>query len=82
MHYGRIDGETKAGAVYRVLRHRSGEWMDGWELSQAAKVTAVSTRVSEVRRQLLPSETIEHRQHYQGKRGSWYRLVPIEEGHS
>lgn len=56
--------------------------MDGWELSQAAKVTAVSTRVSEVRRQLLPSETIEHRQHHQGKRGSWYRLAPIEEGHS
>lgn len=27
-------------------------------------------------------ETIEHRQYHQGKRGSWYRLVGIEEGHS
>lgn len=75
MHYGRIDQDTKAAAVYRALRDKRGQWVDGWQLSQEAQVTAVSTRVSEVRRQLPEGEHIEHSEVQDGRRGSWYRLV-------
>ena len=71
MHYGKIDKNTAARRVYRVLRRRKA-WIGGWDLTMAAKTTAVSTRVSEVRAQLPQGERIEVRR---DKQGAWYRLV-------
>ena len=71
MHYGNIDGDTAAGRVYRVLRQRRGEWVGGWDLSMAARTTAVSTRVSEVRRQLPEGEILDVKQE---GREFYYRL--------
>jgi len=72
MHYGKLDQNTAARRVYRLLRDAKGEWMDGWTLTVRGYVTAVSTRVSEVRAQLPQGERIEVRR---DKRGAWYRLV-------
>jgi hypothetical protein len=53
MHGGRIDTTaTAAGRVYAALLARDGDWIDGWSLTLAAGVSAVSTRVSEVRHAL------------------------------
>lgn len=67
MHAGRIDfaaagaamdaqGErfkaaNAATRVYLVLMTRPGEWFDSWELTLAAKTSAVGTRISELRSQ-------------------------------
>lgn len=61
MHAGRIDAGdlAAAGRVYSHLRRHPGMWVDGWSLAMAVQSTAVSTRVSEVRAQLPPGQTIE-----------------------
>ena len=77
MHAGSIDTqETAAGRVYAVLREREGQWVGGWDLQTLAQTTAVSTRVSEVRRQLETDssrgEAVEMQQ--RGKK-FFYRIV-------
>jgi len=64
VHTGSIaeDSITAAARVYRTLCAAHGGWIGGWELQDAAKTTAVSTRVSEVRHQLPPGERVEMRQ--------------------
>lgn len=71
MHLGNIHSNTAAGRVYAVLCARDGDWISGWDLAQAARTTAVSTRVSEVRMQLFGA-TVETRR---DRDGYWYRLV-------
>ena len=71
MHYGKLDQNTAARRVYRVLRRRKS-WIGGMDLTLKAGTTAVSTRVSEVRAQLPQGERIEVRR---DKAGAWYRLV-------
>lgn len=79
MHPGSIDNPTTAAArVYRVLSDLGGQWIGGWELTQAAHTTAVSTRISEVRMQVeRHGERVEVE-----KRGRlyFYRLVRVERG--
>lgn len=64
MHCGSLDGESAAARVYRVLRQNPGKRFSGPELARAAArdpdwpLTAVSTRASEVRAQLPPSELL------------------------
>lgn len=82
MHPGSIDNPASgAGRVYAVLKERmrtgfNGGWVGGWDLSQIAQTTAVSTRISEIRLQLMADsgrrETVESEQ-----RGRYwfYRLV-------
>lgn len=77
MHGGSIDRpETAAGRVYEVLNARRGQWVGGWDLQMAAQTTAVSTRISEVRAQLVRNpargERIEMEQR---GRKFYYRLV-------
>jgi len=77
MHAGAITSErTKAGRVYRHLTAPGnlGRWFGGWELTLGLKVSAIGTRVSEVRAQLPPGEEIEREQ-----RGAdnFYRIVRI-----
>jgi len=76
MHIGRIDRNTAAARVYRVLRNRPNRWIGGWDLSQEARTDAVGTRVSEVRRQLPDNQTIECELRTEnGERRFYYRLV-------
>ena len=83
MHVGSIRNPgTAAGRVYDVLRSRCGDWLSGWDLTTAARTTAIGTRISEIRAQLPQGQRIEHSPrpspHY--ARGSWYRLLlAIEE---
>jgi len=74
MHGGRIDtADTAAGRVYAALAERRGEWVDGWELTLQARVSAVSTRISEVRHALDGRpEQVQVRQH---GRKWYYRIV-------
>lgn len=75
MHPGSIHNPTTAaGRVYRVLSDLRGQWIGGWELTQAARTTAVSTRISEVRMQVDSGERVEVE-----KRGRlyFYRLVRV-----
>lgn len=81
MHGGSIDSpDTAAGRVYRALKDRMGRWVDGWTLSQEARVTAVSTRVSEVRSALCRRGGSERVESEQQGRGWFYRLVMVEPG--
>ena len=76
MHAGTIDNpKTAAGRVYNILSYCKGLWLSGWYLTTEARVTAVGTRVSEVRHQLPVGQRIEHKTEHEGERGSWYRLV-------
>ncbi len=80
MHAGSIDNaSTAAGRVYRALLNRQGEWIGGWDLSQAAHVTAVSTRVSEVRHELERLERPERIEVDQQGRLFFYRIVSTAE---
>lgn len=72
MHVGKLTGDNAANRVYRVLTSQPGAWIGGWDLTQRAMTSAVSTRVSEVRSQLDGSETIEVQQR---GRAFYYRLV-------
>jgi hypothetical protein len=76
MHAGNIANQkSAAGRVYKILLEDVGCWFSGWDLTVQARVTAVGTRVSEVRHQLPDGQRIEHRETFGEKRGSWYRLV-------
>lgn len=77
MHVGKLDNDTAAARVYETLRDLDGEWIGGWELSQAARTTAVSTRVSEVRAQLPADEVIDVDQ---VDRRFYYRLRRVGSG--
>lgn len=73
MHAGSINNpDTAAGRVYRILQDLRGGWIGGWELTQAARTTAVSTRVSEIRSQLTDEQEIQVEQR---GRYFYYRLV-------
>ena len=56
MHAGRLDTNTKAGTLYRIMASRMGEWIPGPELARLAHTDALSTRISEVRHGLRTSE--------------------------
>jgi len=76
MHAGKIGGDTAAGRVYRALSAHSGEWVDAGWLARIAGTDALSTRVSEVRRQVggyavLPRP---ERRQVDGKPRFFYRL--------
>lgn len=76
MHVGTIQNpKTAAGRVYDRLLEANGRWLSGWDLSISARVTAVGTRVSEVRHQLPAGQRVEHKTSHEGVNGSWYRLV-------
>jgi hypothetical protein len=76
MHAGSIENpKSAAGRVYKILLEDVGCWFSGWNLTTQARVTAVGTRVSEVRHQLPSGQRIEHRDTFGEQRGSWYRLV-------
>ena len=75
MHVGNIDGDTAAGRVYRTLLALDGRWMGGWELTLAAKVTAVSTRKSEIKKQLEALGRDERIEHKQNGLNHYYRIV-------
>jgi hypothetical protein len=76
MHAGAIDNpKSAAGRVYKILLEDVGCWFSGWNLTVQARVTAVGTRVSEVRHQLPDGQRIEHKTSHEGVHGSWYRLV-------
>jgi len=81
MHAGSIENNlTAAARVYTTLR-KADRWVGGYELQDATRTTALSTRISEVRHQLMMrnpvTEEIEVKQ--EGKR-FYYRLrrVPIK----
>lgn len=70
MHYSSIDNpKTATARVLRVLRRKRGAWISSWELTTTAHVSAVGTRVSEIRAQGVD---VEHRQR---GAGHYYRLV-------
>jgi hypothetical protein len=77
MHSGSLTNpNTGAAKVYAVLSASPGVWFSSWDLTIAAKVSAVGTRVSEIRHQLPPGQVIEVEQRTtDGKRGWWYRLT-------
>jgi len=78
MHVGKLDNDTAAGRLYRILRAHPGEWMGGWELSQAAATDCLSTRISEVRRQLPRHLVMEHEERrIDGKRRQFYRVTCV-----
>ena len=77
MHYGRIDRNTMAGAVYEFLGDPRGRWRTTMEICTHCYCPSPSTRISEVRAQLGPEERIEVLQ--DGK--VWkYRLVKVRKG--
>lgn len=77
MHAGSINTNSAAGRLYRLLRAEPGRWHSGWDLTMVARVTALSTRISEIRDQLSGDEPIlaERRRRRGGGVGYWYRLV-------
>ena len=80
MHTGNIDNpETAAGRVYNVLKGHYGEWLGGWELTQYAQTTAVSTRISEIRAQLtLDPDRREKVEMKRDGRYFYYRIAGTE----
>jgi len=75
MHVGSIESElTAAGRVYAYLAHRRGSWVDSWRLTLDTQTTAISTRISEIRHQLPPTEDVEVNQI---GRKFYYRLVKV-----
>ena len=72
---------TKPGAVFALLRTSPGRWFGGWELTMAAQVTAIGTRISEIRDRLragqAPGWQVEHEQ--RGTR-HFYRVVRTAPG--
>jgi len=76
MHPGSIHTDTAAGRLYHTLRERRGIWCDAWWLSNVVQTTALSTRVSEVRRQLPPDLALEHKRE-RGGDGKWKQYYRI-----
>jgi hypothetical protein len=73
MHPGRLDRPTKARRVHDYLRAHAGEWLGHDDIARACETTCVSTRLSEVRRQVPEGWRLETRR--TGDR--WYsRIVP------
>ncbi len=73
MHVGKLTTDTAASRVYAILKARGGDFIGGFELSMVAQTSAVSTRISEIRKQLPANERIER---ITGRdRKQFYRLV-------
>jgi hypothetical protein len=60
MHGGNIDTNSAAGRVFRLMlagpggfncneKYPSEMWWDAWDLTLAARITAIGTRISEIR---------------------------------
>ena len=82
MHAGSIDNpDTAAHRVYTVLKALDGNWIGGWDLTIRSQASAMSTRVSEIRKQLEREpdrgEAVESEQ-----RGTkwFYRIVKVTKG--
>jgi len=78
MHAGSIDNpRTAAAKLYGVLKRTRGRWSSGLQLALAIDSTCISTRISEVKRQLPSGEIIEKKLevHADGKKRWYYRLV-------
>ena len=73
MHFGRIENDTAAGRVFKLLRANAGEWIDAWTLTLACRTTAISTRISEIRHQLVADERYAIESLYED--GKWYYRV-------
>lgn len=73
MHYGSIDRNTAAGRLFWYLKKHEGVWLDAWHLTEACEITALSTRISEIRHQLRGGETkIEHKCE---RKKNYYRVI-------
>lgn len=79
MHAGSLTGNTAAARVYRVLKAESPSSVGGWDLSLMARVTAVSTRVSEVRHELERLNLPERVEVTRIGREYFYRIVGAEQ---
>ena len=78
MHHGNIERDTAAGRLYRYLLDNANIWLDAYHLMMATRTIALSTRISEVRRQLPPGLAIEHpTTRRDGKTMQFYRLRKV-----
>jgi hypothetical protein len=59
MHAGKLGRDNAATRVYRVLQAVYPGRISNWDLQARARTVAVSTRVSEVNRQLPEGEHVE-----------------------
>lgn len=72
----RINLQTKVGQLYVVLREANGGWLSNWHLTSTVQLSAVSTRISELRKLLPEGEVIETEQRREHGQTRWYyRLV-------
>jgi len=87
IHAGKLDTDSAEGRIFRFLRRHLGAYYSGPELAKIGArnpdwpLTAVSTKVSGIRKQLeetgLPYRMPSAQQ--MGK-GFYYRLLPRDEG--
>jgi hypothetical protein len=70
---------SKNTEIYGLLSLNRGEWVDGWQLAQAVKVTSLSAHIRDVRKQLKAGERLECQKarRADGKPGFWYRLADL-----
>ncbi len=72
INYGRLDGDTREGRVYRYLKSRPGEWFTTMEVTNGAECPSMSTAVSGVRDQLPAGELIDMKHEPSGRKTVWY----------
>ncbi len=78
VNYGRLDGDTREGRVYRYLKLRPGRWFTTMEVTNSAQVPSMSTAVSGVRDQLPVDERIEMKKERGATKTVWlYRWVRV-----
>lgn len=75
MNYGSIDKNTAAGQLYRIWKSEPGALHSAKDLADDIGTTCISTRVSEVRKQLPEGErVIKLRRVVNGKARYFYGL--------
>lgn len=78
MNPGKIENNTAAGRLYRLLKEHAGREFDALFLSNAIGTTCLSTRVSEVRNQVPAGERIVSRRVREDGRMRWYYSLVID----
>lgn len=78
MNTSRIDTRSGPSRIVRVLAEAEGEWVTARDLTRRTNVLALSTRISEARRWLLPEKADIEYGRYRDNVGNMhgrYRLI-------
>ena len=78
MNYGSIHKDTAAGRLYRALKAQPNVMFSAYDLAQRVDTTCISTRISEVRKQVHDGERVVQDRRVVNGKTRWYYGLEVQ----